>query len=33
MAGEEISRAYTFGNDPKRHVRTANGDLPFYSQF
>lgn len=20
MAGEEISRAYTFGNDPKRHV-------------
>ncbi len=21
MAGEEFSRAYTFGNDPKRHVR------------
>ena len=24
MAGEEFSRAYTFGNDPKRHVRNQS---------
>lgn len=31
MAGEEFSRAYTFGNDPKRHVR--NPPYPTSVQF